>query len=128
MASSVYVYHGRVPNRHVYYGQNDMETAPFALVKPGFRWGDMQLSNGWDRTNYGNRLTMDAARYLIATRPSVPGQTRLSGTQKNNYPMRGMSPSQWDSYVQNGPGSQPQYPGGPGQVMGSLAYFGNSGA
>lgn len=118
---------GTTPNPHVLYGQADMENRRVELPRIGTRWGDMQLSNGWDRTNYGHRMTMAAASYRFATSPSIPGQTRLSGTQKNNYPIRGLAPSQWDNYVAMGPGSQPNYPGGPGQLAGNLTYRGNSG-
>jgi hypothetical protein len=47
--------------------------------------------------------------------PRIPGQTRgdVSGFHK-----RGPSPLNYDQFWQQGPGSQPSNPGGPGQIAG----------
>lgn len=121
------VYEGRKPNPHVLYGQIDMENAPTTFARIATRWGDLQLSNGLDRTNFGRRFTYSNVGYLANVMPTVPGQDRLSGIHPANYPMRGPAPSQWDTHVANTAGSQPNYPGGPGQVMGAVRNPGSGG-
>lgn len=121
------IYHGRVPNPNILYGQDDMENAPTTFARIATRWADVQLSNGWQNTNYGKRFTFSNTGYLASVVPVEPGATRLSGRQQGDFPMRGPAPSQWDFHVNNGPGSQPSYPGGPGFVMGQAVNPGNSG-
>lgn len=118
---------GRVPNPHVMYGQADMQNQPTTFNRIGTRWGDVQLSNGWQNTNYGNRMGYRAAGYLIAVSQAVPGQTRMAGSRTADFPMKGPAPSQWDYHVMSSAGSQPNYPGGPGYVMGQLGRIGSSG-
>lgn len=127
MTQAIGVYAGRVPNPHVLYGQNDMENAPTTFARIATRWGDLQLSNGWQRTNYGRLLPASLAYYLNNVSPTIPGQTRLSGTHPGDFVMKGPAPSQWDFHTNVGPGSQPNYPGGPGQIVGQVRSFGNSG-
>lgn len=122
MAQEIGVYRGRSPNPYIQYGQQDMENMPLTLALKASRlvW-DVQLSNGLDRMNNGQRLGMDVASQFVASVPKIPGQTRLSGTgQASAFPFTGMAPSQWDQYVAQGPGAQPSYPGGPGTIMGTL--------
>lgn len=116
----VSVYAGTQPNPHVAYGQADMTNAPVTFNRIGTRWGDVQLSNGWQCTNYGHRLTYNAAGYLIAVSQQQPGQTRLIGQRFADFPARGPSPSQWAFHVATGPGMQPDSPGGPGQAAGPI--------
>lgn len=127
MTQAVGVYRGRVPNPHILYGQNDIETAPVTFNRYGTRWGDVQLKNGWWDTDWGRRNTAKGAHFMAAITPTIPGQTRLSGTQPANFPMRGPAPSQWDYHVNSTVGSQPNYPGGPGYIMGTPNYVGSSG-
>ena len=113
------VYQGRYPNPHVLRGQEDMENAPVTFNRIGTRWGDVQLKNGWWQTNWGRRIRYAGAGFLVTVTPTIPGQTRLSGGPTTTpYVMRGPAPSQWDQMVQAGPGMQPQFPGGPGQMQG----------
>ena len=128
MPQPIGVYQGRVPNPHIAYGQEDLINAPTTFARIGTRWGDVQLSNGWQNTNYGNRMGYRAAGYLIAVNPSIPGQQRLSGSRPGDFPMKGPAPSQWDYHVMSSAGSQPNYPGGPGYIMGQLGHLGSSGA
>jgi hypothetical protein len=114
------VYIGRTPNPHVLYGEDDMMNAPTTFARIATRWGDVQLSNGWDRTNYGNRTPYKGMGYLNVVQPNVPGQTRQFGQSTADFPMRGSAPSQWDQYVAMTAGAQPDYPGGPGQAMGTI--------
>jgi|SRR5581483_5206267 len=118
---------GRAPNPHVLYGQADMQNQPTTFNRIGTRWGDVQLSNGWQNTNYGGRMMHPSAGYLIATLPVVPGQTRLSGSNPSDFPAKGPAPSQWDYHVMSSAGAQPNYPGGPGYIMGQATHVGSSG-
>lgn len=113
-------YQGWVPSPHILYGQQDIETAPLTFNRIGTRWGDVQLSNGWQNTNYGKRMVTPGAYYLVAVTPTIPGQTRLSGGRFADFPARGPAPSQWQSYYDATAGMQPDSPGGPGQMMGPL--------
>lgn len=128
MSQPMSVYQGKVPNPHILYGQFDMETAPTTFARIATRWGDLQLSNGVGSTNFGRRFTYSNVGYLANVMPTIPGQSRLSGTTPNSYPARGTAPSQWQFHVDNGPGSQPNYPGGPGYVMGQISHVGSSGS
>lgn len=123
----VTVMRGRVPNPHVDYGENDIVTEPTTFPRYATPWNQMQLSNGWDGTNYGHRDSSPAAGYAVNSIPYIPGQTRLYGENPADFPMQGISPSQWNQYVQATAGSQPMYPGGPGQIVGGL-YNPGSGA
>ena len=127
MTQQMGVYIGRTPNPHVRYGEDDMMNAPTTFARIGTRWGDIQLSNGWMRTNWGRRNARPEAGFMIAVNQVLPGQTRLIGTHPGDFPMRGPSPSQWDYHVASSAGSQPNYPGGPGQIMGTMGHTGSNG-
>lgn len=119
------VYAGKRPNPHILYGQDDIETGPVTFNRIGTRWRDVQLSNGWQNTNYGKRMTVVPAQYHWESYPIVPGQTRLSGTTNQNFPQLGPAPSQWQNYYQSQAGNQPNYPGGPGSFLGTIANYGH---
>lgn len=121
------VYQGRIPNPNILYGQDDLTNAPVTFNRIGTRWGDVQLSNGWDRTNYGKRLTYRSSGYLNVVQPQIPGQQRQSGQQAGDFPVRGMAPAQWESHVSRTAGMQPNYPGGPGQALGTIFNPGSGG-
>ena len=127
MVQPIGVYAGEIPNPHIQYGQEDLTNAPTTFARIATRWGDVQLSNGWQRTNYGGLLPPALANYLLNVAPTIPGQTRLSGTHPGDFVMKGAAPSQWDFHTNIGPGSQPNYPGGPGQIVGKVQWTGNSG-
>lgn len=127
MTQALGVYQGRVPNPHIVYGQDDMMNAPTTFARYATRWGDVQLSNGWQNTDYGRRAGYAAKGYLIAVTPTLPGQTRLSANNPADFPARGPAPSQWDYHVMSSAGSQPSYPGGPGYIMGSVGHTGSAG-
>jgi hypothetical protein len=103
-------------NRHIVPAQNDVDNSPITFNRHATRWGDMQLSNGWQNTNYGKRLVYGTQGYLNEVVPIIPGMTRLYPA---GFPRQGAAPSQWQANFNNGPGQQPNYPGGPGQVMGT---------
>lgn len=115
------VYPGaRAPNSHVFYGQDDQITTPVTYGRFLTHWNQLQLSNGWDNTNYGHRDTSPQAGYLFSVVPFQPGQTRLYGSNPADFPMQGPSYPQWQAYVQTTAGAQPQYVGGPGQILGGV--------
>jgi hypothetical protein len=120
-------YIGRTPNPNILYGQDDMMNAPVTFNRIGTRWGDVQLSNGWDRTNYGRRLQYATAGYLNVVMPNIPGQSRQSGQQAGDFPVKGMAPAQWQYHFDQTAGMQPNYPGGPGQAMGTIFNPGSGG-
>jgi hypothetical protein len=75
---------------------------------------DVQLINGLQNgIAAGWRIPYAGAGYLFAVVPRIPGQTRgdVAGFHK-----RGPSPLNYDNFWQNGPGSQPDNPGGPGRI------------
>lgn len=77
---------------------------------------DVQLANGLrNGVAAGWRIPYAGAGYLFGVVPRIPGQTRgdVSGFHK-----RGPSPLNYDQFWQQGPGSQPSNPGGPGQIAG----------
>jgi hypothetical protein len=114
-----------------YTAQVDPSPVTFARYNMSRGMHDVQLNNGWQRTNYGKRTVYASSGYLNEVMPQIPGQSRLSGTQTGDFVMRGPAPAQWQNIVDNVQ-SQPSNPGGPGQVMGTLAKgssaWGSSGA
>lgn len=119
MQQPMQVYQGRHPNPNVLYGQQDIETMPVTAALNSTNWGRTQLSNGWDRTSFGLRQFV-AGGYLQGQIPFSPGLTRMQGRNTTDFMPQGTAPSQWQYHVQGGPGLQPDYPGGPGQIMGNL--------
>lgn len=74
----------------------------------------MQIGNGLQNgIAAGKRIPYRGAGYLFMAAPIIPGQTRgdVSG-----FHARGPSPLNYQSMWQAGPGSQPDNPGGPGQI------------
>lgn len=75
---------------------------------------DVQLANGLrNRVGAGLRIPYFGSGWLFAAAPRIPGQTRgdVAGFHR-----RGPSPLNWQNMWQNGPGSQPDNPGGPGRI------------
>lgn len=75
---------------------------------------DMQLQNGLrNGVAAGWRIPYLGAGWLFTVVPRIPGQTRgdVAGFHK-----RGPSPLNYQNMWQNGPGSQPDNPGGPGRI------------
>lgn len=109
----------RRPNPEIFYGQDDMIVPP--VVFPRFMSPiitQVQLSNGWDRTDMGMKDPSAAASYLSQVAAFQPGQTRLTGTQPSAFVMTSPAPQQWDAHVANTAGMQPSYTGGVGTVSG----------
>ena len=87
---------------------------------------DVQLSNGWQNTNYGRIQNYLNEGYMAEVMPQIPGQSRLFGTNKADFVMRGPAPSQWANVVANVQ-KQPMTQGGPGQLLGPVAMGGSRG-
>src|SRR5262249_21340912 len=79
---------------------------------------DVQINNGlFRKTGFGRRLPIAYANYLYASTPRIPGQHRrdLSGNHK-----KGIDPLSYRRLWQQGPGSQPANPGGPGKLASNI--------
>jgi hypothetical protein len=75
---------------------------------------DVQIINGMqNRILTGKRWPYRGAGWLSLSAPRIPGQTR--GDAGGFHP-RGPSPLNYDLMWQQGPGSQPANPGGPGRI------------
>lgn len=100
----------------------DLDLQPITFNRFGTRWGDVQLKNGLANGVASGRIWgYRGEGWYDVVVPTIPGQTRLFGNNKPSaYPIKGMAPSQWQNYVQNTAGSQPDYPGGPGQMLGQM--------
>jgi hypothetical protein len=124
------VYAGKVPNPHILYGQDDMETGPVTFARYNMARGmhDVQLSNGWQYTGYGRICNYRNEGYLAVVQPEIPGQSRLFGSYgpPAGFVPRGNSPGQWQNIV-NQAGQAPSNPGGPGQYMGKIVATGAGG-
>lgn len=122
----IYPY-ARTDNPHVYRGQEDIVTLP--VVFPRFMTPDphqIQLSNGWDKSNYGKRDVSPQASYLSAVAAFQPGQTRMTGQNPGDFVQQGISYAQWQMYAQSANPMGQTYVGA-GQVAGSF-YNPGSGA
>lgn len=77
---------------------------------------DVQLNNGLhNRIASGKRIPYNGTGYLYAVRPQIPGQTRDNAA---GFHSRGPSPYNVNDLFTNGPGAQPDHPGGPGKIAG----------
>lgn len=103
----------------------DIEPIPITPVR-GQNWPEMQiqLNNGWSKTNYGKRISYDqylrlltdsstkSRRYLI---PSRSGNVQFGG---------GPAPANVQSMVNTTSGAQPNSPGGPGFIASGVDLSG----
>jgi hypothetical protein len=76
---------------------------------------DVQLHNGMGRGQLSGKMMLNYPMYFAFV-PIIPGQTRGDVAGFKN---RGPSPYNVQDWMQQGPGSQPEHPGGPGQVAGT---------
>jgi hypothetical protein len=108
----------------------DLEPIPITPVKYQ-NWPEMQIQllNGWAGTNWGRKIAYDDYLKQLTTSSEMarsylaPGRNGVAlGNQRI-----GPSPLNVTQWMQAGPGSQPQAPGGPGQLAGALGdrrYYG----
>jgi hypothetical protein len=124
------VYAGRVPNPHVLYGQDDIETGAVTFARYNMARGmhDVQLSNGWQYTGYGLICNYRNEGYLAEVMPIIPGQSRLYGSYgpPAGFVPRSNSPGQWQTIVSQVQ-QQPSNPAGPGQALGPVISTGAGG-
>jgi hypothetical protein len=75
---------------------------------------DMQIHNGlrWG-VGRGKRAIQGNSGYLNVIVPQIPGQTRGDAA---GFHKRGPSPLNFNMLLQQGPGAQPDNPGGPGKI------------
>jgi len=77
---------------------------------------DVQINNGLRYgVARGTRNTFQGVGYLYTSVPIIPGQTRGDA---GGFHTKGPSPLNVQNIYQNGPGSQPANPGGPGMIAG----------
>lgn len=97
--------------------QSDVDGYPWPLrMLTNMSVTDVQLNNGlFNRVASGKRINYAGAGYLNVTQPQIPGQTR---DNVSGYHRRGPSPYNVQDLFRNGPGSQPDHPGGPGKIAG----------
>jgi hypothetical protein len=107
---------------HVLRGQIDIDTRqyPFPRFNQSRGMHDVQLSNGWQYTNYGLICNYKNEGYLAEVVPTIPGQSRLYGVYgpPAGFVPKSNAPSQWAELV-NAVQQQPATPGGPGQYLGN---------
>lgn len=107
--------------------QYDDSPVTFARYNMSRGVHDVQLSNGWQQTNYGHRTIYASSGYLNEVMPQIPGQSRLSGQGVSaGFVPRGPAPGQMQN-ITDQVQSQPSNPGGPGQMIGKLAFGGARG-
>lgn len=79
---------------------------------------DMQIYNGLQRfTAFGRRIPW--VTYLYVVEPRIPGQRR---DNYGGFVNKGPGPLEFQQLYQQTAGSQPQAPGGVGQIMGDSLY------
>lgn len=95
--------------------QSDVDGYPWPLRRyTNMSMTDVQLNNGLHRgIGSGRRINYRGAGYLNVTMPQIPGQTRDNAS---GYHRRGPSLYNIQDLYNNGPGSQPEHPGGPGTI------------
>ena len=123
------VFPGTFPNPHHAWGTEDMENKPVTFVRYNMSRGvhDVQLSNGWQFTNYGRKTVCGTSGYLNSVQPQIPGQSRLIGAgTSSSFVPRGGSPGQWQNKVDQANNAASTV-GGPGQLAGRLSFMGQSG-
>lgn len=78
---------------------------------------DVQIHNGlrWG-IGRGRRMGYLGTGFLFAASPIIPGQQRGDA---GGFHVRGPAPANIQQMWEDGPGSQPANPGGPGQIAGT---------
>jgi hypothetical protein len=101
------------PNRRP--SQSDLDGYPWPIrLLTNMSVTDVQLVNGLqNRIASGRRIPYKGTGYLYGVQPIIPGQTRDNAA---GYHRRGPSPYNVSDLYQDGPGSQPAHPGGPGKI------------
>jgi hypothetical protein len=97
--------------------QSDVDNSPWPIRRyTNMSTSDVQLHNGLRMGIASGRRSMGhpyGKGYLYAIVPRIPGQTRDNA---GGFHKRGPSPYNVQDIFDSGPGSQPEHPGGPGQI------------
>lgn len=95
--------------------QSDVDYSPYLIRRyTNMSVTDVQLNNGLrNRVAAGLRIGYRGTGYLWTVSPIIPGQTRDNAA---GFHKKGPSPYTVDDVFTNGPGSQPEHPGGPGKI------------
>jgi hypothetical protein len=103
----------RKPNRRASSSDVDLSTW-LARRFTNMSVTDVQLNNGL-RYGVGNgkRHGYRGSGYLYAVQPIIPGQTR---DNVSGFHRKGPSPYTFQDVWEQGPGAQPEHPGGPGKI------------
>lgn len=114
LGDRLYVFPGYFPNQARNNGA-DLEPIPISPVR-GQQWPGMQiqLSNGWMRTNYGKKIRYDDYLRLLRAENGVAGTRVLPG--QGRQVMNGPGPNQTQQMMMATAGSQPRNPGGVGML------------
>ncbi len=115
------VYNGLVvpkPNRQAPSSDYDETPRLFRRYVNASGVQDVQIRNGLrNRIGTGYRFSYGNAGYLNVIQPRSPGQMRGN---YGGFAPRGTSPYNYADIQQNGPGSQPAHPGGPGMIAANV--------
>lgn len=102
------------PNRNAPTSDLDRTPRQFRRNVNASGLQDVQISNGLQgKIGTGRRWLYRGAGYLYVSAPTIPGQTR---GDVGGFPKRGPSPLNVQQWWDDGPGSQPRNPGGPGKI------------
>jgi hypothetical protein len=95
--------------------QSDVDDSPYPIRRyTNMSVTDVQLNNGLRaRVASGKRINYRGTGYLWTINPLIPGQTRDNAA---GFHKRGPSPYNVSDVWTNGPGAQPEHPGGPGKI------------
>jgi hypothetical protein len=101
----------------------DLEPVPITPVR-GQNWPGMQiqLSNGWQHTNYGKKISYDGYLRLL-TDSSTRSRRYLTPKPSGlgpNATHSGPAPSNVQQMINQTSGAQPDSPGGPGFLSGNV--------
>lgn len=95
--------------------QSDVDGYPWPIRRfTNMGVTDVQLNNGLrNKIGTGKRIPYNGTGYLYAIQPIIPGQTRDNVA---GFHRKGPSPYNVGDVFSDGPGSQPEHPGGPGKI------------
>jgi hypothetical protein len=105
-------------NRHNPSTDIDLSPREFRRFVEASGAQNVQLNNGLYRGNgSGRRITF--VNYLYAAGSRIPGQDR---DNYGGYVKNGIGPLEYQNLFRQGPGSQPQSPGGVRQILGGSVF------
>lgn len=108
------------PNRHAPTTDIDHSVRDFRRFVNVGQY-DVQLRNGLRNGQRLGRMQVPGMiqTYLMNSTPYIPGQGRDNW---GGFHKRGIDPLSYQKLVDDGPGSQPQNPGGPGRIAAAQFY------